>query len=874
MSPSAPVRALARAPDGCPGDQAGHPGDRTFDVRQSEHLASYSSRLALDGLANHPGEKHRSVEGTLVFVDVSGYTALTERLAARGRAGAEEMNGIIGSTFRELGNIAAAYGADVLKWGGDAAVLLFEGPGSTARGARAAWLMSKAMGRVGRLRTTVGRVELQVSVGVHTGAFEFYLVGNSFRELVLAGPGATATVQMESAASAQEVVVSPAACALLDPEVIGEPCGPGLLLRNEPQAEERPVLGLRDGDVRRAASLLPERLWRYLLLGEAQVEHRPVASGFVQLSGLDGLIERSGAGGALTVGILDAAVRAAQDAADRYGVTFLGTDISADGFKILLLAGAPTLEGNDSDRLLRCLVRVVSVVSQDLGATSLTVRAGMNTGKLFVSSALDVGRRHIYSITGDALNLAARVVAATAPGEVRCTEAARLSLRSAFTLEPRAPFSAKGKSEPVISYAVQGEAVQLQPATEQALLPLVGREEELKVILAVATEVSGSGRGQVLDVVGPAGIGKSRLIEEAVRSWGLPTWRVACEAFSGGRPYEPLGVLARQMLGLDDSVPTEQVSLALMATVERRAPELLPWAPLLGDVFQARVPSTRQVDELEPRFRRARLEAVFVDLLSALVPEPAAFVFEDVHALDQASSSLVLRLAEETEHNAWLVVATTRPDVPSALEGATAKRSVVQLAALDEAAAQRILGQASEHALSPAERRALAKRAAGNPLFLLELARVADTTGSAEALPDSLEPLLASRIDRLAPADRSILRTAAVLGLRFQNELLAEVVDDRTIVDSTLWERLSEFVHEVDGEWVFVHALVRDAAYEGLAFRRRRELHCRAAEAIEKRSGERETPLEVLSVHWFAAERWDRAWDCSRQAGEHAARLY
>ncbi len=91
---------------------------------------------------------------------------------------------------------------------------------------------------------------------------------------------------------------------------------------------------------------------------------------------------------------------------------------------------------------------------------------------------------------------------------------------------------------------------------------------------------------------------------------------------------------------------------------------------------------------------------------------------------------------------------------------------------------------------------------------------------------------------------------------------------------TTLWERLSEFVHEVDGERVFAHALVRDAAYEGLAFRRRRELHSRAAKAIERRSEGTDLPVEVLSVHWFAAERWDRAWECSRQAGEHAAGLY
>ena len=97
-------------------------------------LASYLPRLALDWATRTPGQEHRSLEGTLVFVDVSGFTALTERLAARGRAGAEEINEIVGATFTELATIAAKYGADLLKWGGDAAVLFFDQPGSAARG--------------------------------------------------------------------------------------------------------------------------------------------------------------------------------------------------------------------------------------------------------------------------------------------------------------------------------------------------------------------------------------------------------------------------------------------------------------------------------------------------------------------------------------------------------------------------------------------------------------------------------------------------------------------------------------------------------------------------------------------------------------------
>jgi len=419
-------------------------------------------RVALEWLAERPDERHRRVEATLVFVDVSGFTALTERLAARGRAGAEEITEIVGSTFAELARIAGAYGADLLKWGGDASLLLFEGPGSGLRGARAAWLMASAMGRLG---TSVGRVQLQVSVGLHSGAFELFLLGELFRELVVAGPGASTTAEMQAAASPGEVVVSRAAASHLSPDVLGPAVGEGIVLRGEPRAEESPVPTLPSPYASNAGLLLAERARRFLVSGGEQAEHRPVAIGFVQVSGLDVLVQGRGAAAAALV--LDPLVSSAQRAAERYDVTFHGSDLARDGFKVILLAGVPTLEGNDADRLLRAALEIVQPRSVDLpthggggvgvGATGLSIRAGVNVGKTFVFSSLPLGRRRVHPISGDAVNLAARVVDVAGPGEVLCTEAARLALRSPFVLRPRPPFAAKGKAEPVISYAVTEE---------------------------------------------------------------------------------------------------------------------------------------------------------------------------------------------------------------------------------------------------------------------------------------------------------------------------------------------------------------------------------------------------------------------------------
>ena len=174
----------------------------------------------------------------------------------------------------------------------------------------------------------------------------------------------------------------------------------------------------------------------------------------------------------------------------------------------------------------------------------------------------------------------------------------------------------------------------------------------------------------------------------------------------------------------------------------------------------------------------------------------------------------------------------------------------------------------------PNERAAITERAAGSPLFLRELLEAYRASRSIEELPDTLEPLLASQVDRLDPADRSILRAAAVLGVRFDTRTLAAVLESGSL-DPAVWTRLAPFVvDESGGRRRFRHALVRDAAYEGLAYRRRRALHRAAGEAIEQVTDSPEESAGLLSLHYFEADCFDQAWRYARIAGDGAAALY
>ena len=539
----------------------------------SLRLRPYVPRLVVDWLRERPEELYQEVEGSLAFVDISGFTTLTERLARRGKVGAEEMSDALNSTFAAL--LADAYedGAGLVKWGGDAVLLLFDGPEHAPRACRAAHRMRATMRQVGRLETSVGRVTLRMSVGIHSGTFHFFLVGDPghHRELIVSGPAASRTAEMEAQANAGEIVVSPQTAALLNPKVVGEASGEGFKLRSIPVTPTvgiQPAKDVHDLDLRQ---VIPEGIREHLLADPGEAEHRTIAVAFVQFSGTDALLER--AGPAALADALDHALRNVQDATAANGVTFFETDINRDGGKIMLTAGAPRSLGHDEERMLRATRLVVERIGE------LPLRIGVNRGPVF-SGDFGPFFRRTYSVKGDAVNLAARVMGKAAPGQLLATRAVIERSQTVFETEPLPPFTVKGKSEVVEASSIGLLAGARE--TEHADVPLVGREAEMAV-LSEALEDARARRGRVVELVGEPGIGKSRLVEELRREAHDATVLVAgCEEYESSTAYFPFRRLLREVLGIPAEAAAAQVLDRLVHRVEANAPELLPWLPLVG----------------------------------------------------------------------------------------------------------------------------------------------------------------------------------------------------------------------------------------------------------------------------------------------------
>ena len=846
--------------------------------RTTADLVPFVPRLTLDWLRDDPDRLWLEIDGTLAFIDISGFTAMSERLSSRGKAGAEEVTEVMNATFAALLAVAYEQGGGLLKFGGDALLLLYEGADHEGRAARAAFEMRRTLRAIGRPRTSAGAVHLKMHAGLHSGRFQFFLVGDSHRELLVTGPAATHTVEMEATSEAGEILLSAETASALEADTLAEEKGEGRLLRGAPgvRGAVEPLPVVEDIPLEVA---VPAPLRAQLLeIGPLDGEHRHASIAFVRFVGTDEIIATEGPEAAADA--LDALVRGVQAAAEEHRVTFLESDVDRDGGRIVLVSGAPQTFGDDEERMLRTVRAIVD------SGLPLPVHIGVSEGRVFTGQ-VGASFRRTYTVLGDTAALAARLMARAGEDEIWVSAGAVARGGASFDATELEPLTLKGKSEPVRVFVLgdlMSEAARTAPAPAEDKLPFVDRERERAVLAASVAPVR-MGFGTLVELVGEPGIGKSRLAEELRDNCAdMRQISLRCEQYEASTPYYPFRPVLRSLLDVELNGGGEHNRAVLADRLEAVDQELVPWVPLLAAPLDVEVEPTPEVNDLDPAFWRARLHGVMGKVLEHLLDSPTLLVFDDVHWMDDASSELLRYLGTQLPARPWLTCTTRRP-----IEGGfAAAEGTPPLPALTlrleplppEDAKALALAAAGDRRPTDEELAALMERGAGNPLFLQRLASAGEQTDEAEELPETVEALVATRIDQLAPGDRALLRWASVLGVSFSGALILDVLEDDPLVaaGSEAWDRLGEYVERdphVPGAFRFRHALIRDAAYEGLSYKRRRELHGRVADVIERNEGDRpEEAAELLSLHYFNAGRWPEAWKYSRLAGDLAREVY
>ena len=527
------------------------------------------------------------------------------------------------------------------------------------------------------------------------------------------------------------------------------------------------------------------------------------------------------------------------------------------------------------------------------------MRIGIHSGPVVVGSIGD-DLRMDYTAVGDTTNLASRLQGLARPGMVLVSDATASLIQGWFDLECLGDLEVKGRAEHVIAHRVVGERPVLERVQARAatgLTPLVGRGPELAA-LERAYESAADGHGQVVFLVGDAGIGKSRLRYELQQRLADrdPLWvEGRCMTYARDFPFHPIVDGLRRFFGID-ATDDDATALAKIDAVEAKLGGELEWTLPYVRLLLSLPSGDAAVDELDAATRRSEtFRALAARNQRASERAPFVLVIEDIHWIDRASEEFLAYMIDAIPRSRMLLILTHRPGYRQPF----GDRSYHLRLAL-QPLSRREMGEMAEAMLDssavPLELSELiASRAEGNPFFVEEVTQSLLEDGSLRvedgritlardlgsiSVPDSIQDVLMARLDRLDDAPKRALQVGAVIGREFALKLLERIVEAGDRLGPVIDElRALELIYEKAAypelAFMFKHALTRDVAYDSVLVGRRKTLHRIVATAIEELYQDRLTEqVEHLAHHFTAAEVWEKAFFYRVLAARKAAEAF
>ncbi len=597
--------------------------------------------------------------------------------------------------------------------------------------------------------------------------------------------------------------------------------------------------------------------------------------------------------------LLDPVLEQMMEAVHRYEGTV--NQVMGDG--IMALFGAPLAHEDHAVRACYAALRMQEGVKryaeqvQRRVGVPIHVRVGLNSGEVVVRS-IGSDLHMDYTAVGQTTHLAARMEQMAMPGSILLTANVLQLAEGYMRVTPLGPVPVKGLEAPIDVYELTGAGParsRLQAAAARGLTRFIGRQAEMET-LRRAVERGSAGHGQVVALVGEPGVGKSRLFWEFTQSHRTQGWLMlesSSVSFGKATAYLPLIDLLKAYLQLEDRDTTQRVREKVtgkVLTLDERLKDAIP--PMLW-LLEA-LPEDDPFRALDPRQRPGRiLEAVKQLLLRESQRQPVMLVFEDLHWIDSETQALLDSLIESLPTARMLLLANYRPEYQ---HGWGSKTYYTQLR-IDplppESCGELLQALLGDDSSVEPLKQLLIQRTEGNPFFVEESVRalvetqvLAGERGAYRLMkplqtiqvPATVQAVLAARIDRLAPEEKSLLQTAAVIGKDILLPLLQAVADqpEDALRRGLAHLQAAEFLYETSlfpvAEYTFKHGLTQEVGYGSLLQERRRALHGRIVEAIERLYPDRLAEQKDRLVHHaFRGEVWGKAVAYLHQSGASAS---
>ena len=915
-------------------------------------------------------------QGVFLFGDVSGFTPLSEQLKALGQAGAERIMDIINRLFSELVGALFDHGGTLLKFGGDALLGLFpaDSDEAMATGALQAVQAALAMQAVmqqekfAAIEVPGGARALQIKCGISSGPYFAAHIGTPPRPdlgthgtmaYITTGHTVNLAERAEGHAYPGEVAITKDAYALIQDQIeVGavtrSPDENFFLVQNAPVA---PVESLRhptvleppEGDLQAQITYLVERLNRLTAYLSDELisrivtnpsdasdttritpEHRPVTVMFANYVGISDLIEDMGnSHPELIIAQLNNYFVHMVEVVEKYEGMVARMDQYAVGDRLVIFFGAPRAHEDDPVRAVYTALEMQEAVRKHFSALQtpsgiyrFRQRIGINTGHLFAGNAGAPNLRQEYTLMGDDINMAARLMSHAGWQEILISKKTQEHVTAFFELKDRGQLKVKGKE--ILIHAFEAVARREEIGRTRGLdfgeSPLTGRDEAIETLKSTAQELLRR-RGQITSIIGNSGLGKSRLTRE-MRSWLLDEaksqdvdllWLEGQSlSFSEQMSYWLAVQVFQGVLGLERDASPDDVLFALWERGEallgkETAREAIPFlAHLIGLELEGEW--AKWVDELDPSVRQKQTFWAAREFFTAAARKRAIVIaLDDLHWADEASLALVEDLLSVTDHVPlmfWLIFRARRDKGCWRLRDKAAsafphRYTEVRLAPLSEADSRELLGKLLPGAVfDPDTEQEILDKAAGNPFYLEEVVRSLIDSGAVVpdpnregywavtgqikhiTVPGTLQAAIVARIDRLTEDARRALQMASVIGRRFQVGMLRNLSKAEAHLDAWLAQlERSGLIRPVDAgggsgtdmAYAFPDALVQEVAYDSLLVQSRQQFHRQIGEALESTfEGKHEQACDMLAYHFHRSDDPTKAMQYLEMSGRVA----
>jgi predicted ATPase/class 3 adenylate cyclase len=894
----------------------------------STYVPDIVLRRALTSPNWPPPQRQASFRAALLFADISGFTPMSESLAELGKEGAEELNRVLGDYFSNMIDLVRDHGGQVVKFGGDAIACLFAGgkdEGSDLlRACACALAMQGQMTEFRAVETRGGVFRLRMKIGISAGSVRLIDLGDEEmgQEYVLAGRPLDRMAAAEHHAAAGEVIIDGGSLPQGDATWHGLEIGadvpqPGfrklVALRQAPEllGGAGPDLEVLDAEavertLARLVPYLPPTVYEQIVAGQRGFvgEHRRVVSLFTNFVGLD-------YDGDPAVGQkLQRYFEVVQRIVHRYGGRLNRVTTGDKGSVLHIIFGAPVTHEDNEARAVGCALEMERRIVREGELPFISdQRIGIASGYVFAGN-VGSDRRHEYTVLGDVVNLSARLMQGASSGEVLADQTTARRVETDFVCQPLAPLRVKGKRDlvPVCRPVAEREETGVlgERGEGRRSTPMVGRAAELDRIRRIISRAA-QGRGQLLVINGEAGVGKSRLLAEVVALAGdyeMTGVRGDCLSYGVQSPYMPWIELLKAFFRLDgdEGGHVEERVQRIERRMVAADPALASWVPLMGQLLGLPVPDTELTASLDPQLRKQRTFDIVLTLLRDQAQKAPLFliVFEDVHWIDAISLEMLDYVVRNIGPHPILLVALHRPTIELVEWERYDYHHYIELTDLLAEDALELVKFRLRMAEVPSSLRDWVLRGGErvNPFFVEELINALIDRGYLEPrgegytlvgdlsrlrLPDSVQALVMSRIDRLDESSKLTVKVASVIGRTFKYRPLQAIypveIEPHQLRQNL--ERLSRLdltpLDRPAPEWeyIFKHITTQEVAYESLLYAHRRQLHRRMGAYLERTYVDSpEEAYELMAHHYSRSGEVEKSWTYLVRAGHKAKEKY